>query len=69
MSEKTSKTVGVRLSAPVHDALVAQCDKENVGMSQVVQRALVCHLGLKAEHNPSPRKRRVDQKKPTPTQT
>ena len=62
MSKKQNKSVGVRLTEPVYKALVDKSNSDDVGMSQVVQRALVNHLGLSEDDIPKARKRRVDQR-------
>lgn len=67
MSKKQNKSVGVRLTEPVYKALVDKSNSEDVGMSQVVQRALVNHLGLSEDDIPRARKRRSDQKPVHPT--
>ena len=62
MSKKQNKSVGVRLTEPVYKALVDKSNSDDVAMSQVVQRALVNHLGLSEDDIPKARKRRSDQK-------
>jgi hypothetical protein len=69
MKEKQNKTIGVRLAIPVFNALVQQSDTEDVGMSLIVQRALVSYLGLGKEHIPEKRKRRSDQITRPPKET